>query len=327
MKEKEYIGDHIVDYLLEEEDGKAMDPALSEWLAEDESHRMDFEQYKKVWKETQHYAAKKSFDPLAAWNTIDGINRKKRNLRKGLIGLCLIASGAAASLLLVLTLSFAGVFDKYPDTPICMAADYGNRSKVMLPDGSEIELNAGSNMTYSYNADEEIREVQFEGEGFFKVAKNKIPFVVKMADGLQVKVWGTTFNLCAYTDDETVRASLIEGCIELNRGNSTIRMNAGDMAVFDRKTKQMKRTTGLISHSYGWLDNKLYMEQMPLSEVCKYLERWYDVRITLEEGLGEQIRYDGVIQEETITDILQALSRLSKIKYEVKGKQIRITSK
>ena len=72
---------------------------------------------------------------------------------------------------------------------------------------------------------------------------------------------------------------------------------------------------------------KLYMEDMSLSVVCKYLERWYDVEITLQPGLGEKIRYNGVIQEETVTDVMDALSRLSNISYHVKGKHISITSK
>ena len=69
------------------------------------------------------------------------------------------------------------------------------------------------------------------------------------------------------------------------------------------------------------------MEDMSLSVVCKYLERWYDVEITLQPGLGEKIRYNGVIQEETVTDVMDALSRLSNISYHVKGKHISITSK
>ena len=64
-----------------------------------------------------------------------------------------------------------------------------------------------------------------------------------------------------------------------------------------------------------------------LGYICKYLERWYDVEITLQPGLGEKIRYNGVIQEETVTDVMDALSRLSNISYHVKGKHISITSK
>ena len=69
------------------------------------------------------------------------------------------------------------------------------------------------------------------------------------------------------------------------------------------------------------------MDNMSLGDVCKYLERWYDVNITIQKNLGEKIHYNGVIQEETITEVLEALSHLSNIAYHVKGKNISITSK
>ncbi|MCD8270548.1 MAG: DUF4974 domain-containing protein [Parabacteroides sp.] len=208
-----------------------------------------------------------------------------------------------------------------------MAADYGNRSEVTLPDGTSVKLNSGSHITYSYNPKKKVREVNFQGEGFFDVSKNKIPFVVNMANELQLKVWGTSFNLQAYTDDETISASLVEGCIELNHGKDKLIMNAGDMATFNKHTNEIKPVSGILSHSYSWLDDKLYMDHMSLASVCKYLERRYDVNIYLQKGLGEKNHYDGVLQEETITDILEVLSRLSNIDYNVKGKNISITSK
>ena len=67
--------------------------------------------------------------------------------------------------------------------------------------------------------------MNFQGEGFFDVSKNKIPFVIKMNNGLRLKVHGTSFNLQAYTDEKTVEASLVEGCIELDHGNEKLLMN------------------------------------------------------------------------------------------------------
>lgn len=84
-----------------------------------------------------------------------------------------IISGVAATLLLVLGFSKMGVFDKQPEMLVRMTADYGSRSEVVLPDGSVVKLNSGSDITYSYNAKEKIREVNFQGEGFFDVSKNQ----------------------------------------------------------------------------------------------------------------------------------------------------------
>ncbi len=327
MEEQKHIKDYIVDYLLEEDAGKSVDPVLAEWLAEDESNRMDFDLYKKIWEESHLYTESGTYDSDLAWEKVDAINGQKKGSRQYLRNISYAVSGAAASLLIVLALSFVGVFPKKSDVLVRMAADYGNRSEIVLPDGSLVKLNSGSEVAYFYDPKKKIREVAFQGEGFFDVSKSKEPFVIKTAGGLNVRVWGTSFNLQAYTDDSVVQASLVEGCIELESGKETLIMKPGEIAVFDKNTNKIKQVGGILSHSYGWLDNKLYMEDMPLSVVCKYLERWYDVEITLQSGLGEDIRYNGVIQEETVTDVMEALSRLSHISYHVKGKHISITSK
>lgn len=327
MEEHKHIKDYIVDYLLEDEDEKRLDPVLAEWLAEDESHRKEFDLYKKIWKESHRYTEPEIFDPDLAWEEVNKINRQKVYPRKSWKNILYAASGVAASLLVVLALSFMGAFQKGSEVLVSMSADYGNRSEIMLPDGSLVKLNAGSEVVYSYDPKKKTREVEFQGEGFFDVSKSKEPFVIKVAGGLNVKVWGTSFNLQAYADDPVIQASLVEGCIELEKGNEMLRMKPGEIAIFDKETNKIKQIEGVLSHSYGWLDNKLYMEDMSLSVVCKYLERWYDVEITLQPGLGEKIRYNGVIQEETVTDVMDALSRLSNISYHVKGKHISITSK
>lgn len=327
MEDHRQIGEHIVDHLTGREGAEVTDPVLVEWLSASESNKKDFERYKHVWNESATYLSADHFDENRAWDRIDSIHKKKGISRRRLINLCYVASGIAASLLLLVTLSFMGIFGNQPDTLVSMAADYGSRSEIVLPDGSKVKLNAGSNITYTYNPKEKIREVCFQGEGYFDVSKSKTPFVVKMANGLRVKVWGTSFNLQAYSDDPQVQASLVEGCIELNHGNKKLVMKAGDMAVFDRQTTEIKPVSGVLSHSYSWLDGKLYMNQMSLSSVCKFLERRYDVTVSLDRDLGESIHYDGVIKEEAVTDILDVLSRLSNISYNVKGNNISITSK
>ena len=283
--------------------------------------------YRKIWKELPYYTEMETFDAGQAWERIDNIHRGKEKSGQQMTNLYYALSGVAASLLLLFTLSFMGVFEKESDVTVSLTADYGSRSDVVLPDGSTIKLNSGSNITYTYDSRKKVREVHFQGEGFFDVSKSKIPFVVYMPDGLEVKVLGTSFNLQAYADDPVVKASLVEGKIELNYKDDKFVMEAGEMAVFDREKSEIKQVEGMLAHTYGWMDNKLYMNRMPLSDVCKYLERWYDVNITIQQGLGEDIDYNGVIQEETITDVMEALVSLSDITYSVKGKNIHITSK
>lgn len=325
MEGKEHINDHIVDYLLGG-NKEITDPVLQEWLAGSKLNRQELDRYRKIWQESGGYMDIGVFDTDRAWEKVNKSNRQKGILRKRLNNTYYTLSGIAVSILLMILLSLAGIFDKEQEISVSLTADYGNRSEIALPDGSTVKLNSGSDITYVYNSKKKIREVHFQGEGFFDVSKSKTPFVVKMDGGVEVKVLGTSFNLKAYADDPTVQASLIEGRIELEHEKDKLTMKAGEMAEFDRRTNRLKQIDGDLAHSYGWLNNKLYMDDMSLADVCKYLERWYDVNISIQGGLG-RIRYNGVIQEETITDVMAALSQLSNITYHVKGKNISITSK
>lgn len=283
--------------------------------------------FKRIWLESSSYLRRESIDTWAAWEKVDHINRTIDNRKTLWMRLGYAFSGIAASLLVVWGLSFMDFFHEETGVSVRMEVAYGSRSDVVLPDGSLVKLNAGSEILYTYNRVRRIREVVFQGEGFFDVSKNEDPFVIRMANGLRLKVHGTSFNLQAYADEKTVEAALVEGCIELDHKGNTHMMKAGDMVVFDKQSEEIKPVSGELSHSYSWLEDKLYMDHMSLASICKYMERKYNVTIYLPESLGNSIHYDGVIQEESMMEILDVLSRLSDIDYRVKGKNISITSK
>ena len=327
MQNNKYIKDHIVSFLMEKKSGEITDPLLISWLEEDDSNRHIFNQYQKIWEESMHYSEWENFDIEKSWRRVDRINRQKESSRKRIRRIYFGISGIAASLLIFIVLSFMGLFETKQGALVRMTTETGNRSEIILPDGSKVRLNSNSEIGYSYNPRKKIREVVFTGEGYFEVSKNDCPFIVKLADGLNVKVLGTTFNLKAYPEDQIIQTSLVEGCIELSHNNSNILMKSGEMGIFNKETQELKQVEGILIHAYGWLEDKLYMDNMSLAEVCRNLERRYDIHISIQGTLGDSIRYNGVIQEKTVTDVMDALSRLSNIQYEMKGQHISITSK
>lgn len=325
MKGKNEISEYIISYLMKGQDSN-ISPELEEWLSADESHRRELEQYMKIWEASGAYQEVNQFDVNSAWEIVNRKNRKKQFFHRRLKNIGYVASGIAASLLVMFMLSWVGILEWQRNMPVSVKVDRGSRSKVVFPDGSVVSLNSGSDVTYRYNRLKRVREVQFQGEGFFDVSKGKEPFVVKMPSGLLVNVLGTSFNLRAYADDESEQASLVEGVVELKCRKEKLMMQAGDMIVYDKKSNKLTTGDGFLSQTYGWQERKLYMDNLSLSDVCRQLERWYDVNITIQEGLGSSIGYNGVIQEETITDVMEVLSRLSEITYDIKGNNICITS-
>lgn len=322
-------GEHIVDHLIDQEHSFGTDHQLEEWLNESSENKTEFEKYQKIWMGTAEVSTLRKFDSENAWSKVNSVIENRTIQIRRMWNLAYVASGVAATLLIFLCLTFFTDLFSPSASPISMITTYGSRSQVVLPDGSVVKLNAGSNLTYHYDKIYQIRKVDFSGEAYFEVAKSKRPFEVVTADGLKVKVLGTKFNLSTYPEDQTAQTSLLEGRVELSRnGSSGLVLNPGQMAILDKKSNEIKYTEGEISHSTSWMQNKVYMENMSLQDVCTLLERWYDVHIQLSEKiLGEKIHYTGVLKEQSVIDVLNALSRLSNIRYELKGKDIRIAEK
>jgi len=329
MDEKFPIGEHVVDHLENGEKSISEESVLNDWVQSDSRNKIELGKYQKIWDAASGVFILQKFDSEKAWAEVDSKLESRKTRIRQLKNIALVVSGMAATLLIVLSLTFFTDLFSTSEATIAMNTTYGSRSEVILPDGSVVKLNAGSNIKYRYDKISQTRKVDFSGEAFFDVAKSKKPFEILTPDGLKVKVLGTKFNLSTYPEDHTAQTSLFEGKVELSKsGSSALVLKPGEMAVLDKKSNEIRYAEGEISHTTSWMQNKLYMENMSLAEVCKNLERWYDVQITLNDAkLGEKIHYTGVLREQTVLDVLNALCQLSSISYELKGKEIMISGR
>lgn len=328
MEQQLPIGEHIVDHLLDGKLSASGDTKLDEWQKANPENKNDLGKYQKIWTATADVSTLQKFDSEKAWNQVDLKLETRKNRTRQLKNIALVVSGMAASLLIFLSLTFYTNLFSSSEATMAMSTTYGSRSEVVLPDGSVVKLNAGSTLEYHYDQISQTRKVDFSGEAFFEVAKSKKPFVIETADGLKVKVLGTKFNLSAYPEDRMAQTSLVEGKVELSQGSANLILMPGQIASLDKKSNEIRYTEGEISHITSWMENKLYMENMSLQEVCTKMERWYDVKITLsDKSLGEKIHYTGVLKEQTVLDVLNALCQLSSIRYELKGKDILISGR
>jgi transmembrane sensor len=329
MEEKFPLGEHLVDHLQKGEQTSVADRQLDEWQKANPENKNELGKYQKIWDATADVSTLQKFNSEKAWNLVDSKLETRKTRTRQLKNITLVVSGMAATLLIFLSLTFYTDLFSTSGATITMTTTYGSRSEVVLPDGSVVKLNAGSNLKYRYDKISQTRKVDFSGEAFFEVAKSKKPFEIETSDGLKVKVLGTKFNLSTYPEDRTAQTSLFEGKVELSQnGSAPLILKPGQMAALDKKSNEINYTKGEISYTTSWMQNKLYMENMSLQDVCTKMERWYDVQITLsDKSLGEKIHYTGVLKEQTVLDVLNALCQLSSIQYELKGKEIMISGK
>lgn len=197
----------------------------------------------------------------------------------------------------------------------------GSKIKIDLSDGSEVWLNHGSKLKYPQKFGKDSREVFLSGEAYFNVNEDPArPFIVKTSV-LYVKVVGTSFNLSAYPDDNTIMTTLDEGKIiifkALKDGSSEkiTELEPRQQGVFNVNSKKLTVQTVKTVKYTSWKEGKLLLLDDPMDIVISKLERWYNVDIELADPNLKGYRYTATFIDETLPQVLQLLSLATPIEF------------
>ncbi len=238
---------------------------------------------------------------------------------------------SAAVIALLLATTFMVLFIKdmmIPDTRMVkFIAPKGEKSKVVLADGTLVWLNSGSELNYYLDNKNSIRKVDLSGEGYFNVSKDKKhPFIVH-TNTFDVKVYGTQFNVSAYDNDILQSTTLKEGSISIlnHTTGKELMVKPGEQATFNQKTNIIKIDKVRVGDYLSWMDNKLRFDNSSFSEMVKKLERWYDVKIILDDELLYKERYTMTIKTESLREMLELISITTPIKYKIDEEKVFIT--
>ncbi|MDR1718946.1 MAG: FecR domain-containing protein [Dysgonamonadaceae bacterium] len=159
----------------------------------------------------------------------------------------------------------------------------GQDFKVTLSDGSQVWMNAESQLEYPSQFVGGKRVVRLHGEAYFQVAKDEAhPFIVE-ADGLQTAVVGTEFNIRNYSTDNS-HVTLINGSVEVRsnkQGALPIRISPGENARLQSNGTFMLEEVDIDPYIY-WKEGYFYFDNISLKEIMQEIGRWYNVNIVFE---------------------------------------------
>ena len=302
---------------------------LDHWISFSQENKRKFEVYEKLWK--------RSGDLLLS-NTIDvEASLLKTKMRipdfrfKG--GSRFYHLRVAAVLILAMGLGFLfnyllGANNLLDGTKEIVyqevRSSYGTRTKLLLADGSTVWLNSGSTLRFPINFDKaEERVVELNGEGYFDVTKNESkPFIVNTA-GLDVKVYGTSFNVSAYDEYDSMEVALVEGKVSLVHGEKGSRkefmvLNPNDVVECNISEKKLSRISDSKMSKYtAWKDGKIVFYGDPIHKVVNKLEKWYNVDIEISDKALENYRFTATFNDETLEQVLKLLSLSSPMEYKI----------
>lgn len=195
-----------------------------------------------------------------------------------------------------------------------------------LPDGTKIALNYDSQVTYDPEAFAKgERRIDFDGEGYFQVKKDsRHPFVIH-AQGLQVEVLGTVFNLLARNGDTHSELFLEEGSVRLMSvlTGEKVLLSPNQKAVLSVETGHIVvQTMENIAEASAWRKGDLIFCNEPLGNVLRTLEGCYGYKITTdcEDCLTDE--FTGILPTWDINEVLEVLEKLYPLEIEIKGKEI-----
>ena len=334
-EENKHIDELIANYLTEGLDKNALDE-LKTWIAASAENQQYFIRQREIWFSAVSREAASVYDKDKAFenfrNRVESQKEIQSTSRRGFSLSALWRYAAVVAIIIAVgCISYwqgeVNVKDTFAD--ISVEAPLGSKTKLYLPDGTLVWLNAGSRMTYSQGFGVDNRKVELEGEGYFEVKRNeKIPFFVKTKD-LQLQVLGTKFNFRDYPEDHEVVVSLLEGKVGLNnllREEKEAVLSPDERAVLNKANGLLTVESVTASNASQWTDGYLFFDEELLPDIAKELERSYNVKIHIANDSLKTFRFYGnfVRRKQNIQEVLVALASTEKMQYKIEERNITI---
>ncbi|HAZ02851.1 MAG: hypothetical protein A2W90_17060 [Bacteroidetes bacterium GWF2_42_66] len=335
---------------------------VENWILSEARNIQYLEKVKKIWLSVDELKELASIDVNKDWNLVE----KRMTERSGKIEIRsifkskIIYLGRIAAVFL-LGVVISGLFFYFgrenPNNKNISQARFefnvpeGQKSDLVLPDGTKVMVNAGSKLSFPKEFSENNREVWMEGEAFFEVKKDASnPFIVHTS-GINIKVLGTTFNVRAYSDEQLIETTLLEGKVLLNKDSDDktenfVELNPSHKAIY-LKNKDAKISAGLGREFQGplkvdeiliselinteattsWIQGKLIFENEFFDVITNRLEKYYGVTIRIEDESLKNIRYTGTLKKVSIDQALKALQLTTSFNYKMNNTEIILTQK
>lgn len=224
-----------------------------------------------------------------------------------------------------------------------MSTPVGGQYRLMLPDSSRVWLNAASSITYPAVFDGNERRVKITGEVYMEVAKNKArPFIVDIDGKSSVQVLGTSFNINAYTDENVIKTTLIEGNVRVSKelmaglnthhsgdnNKESVILRSGQQAILKLSVQALhdpdetiRVQSANIEQTLAWKNGLFNFNNSDLRSAMRQLERWYDIKVHYEGEVPDVPLKGEMYRNVSLSNVLDFLKE-SGVKFRVEGKRL-----
>ncbi len=203
----------------------------------------------------------------------------------------------------------------------------GGEYRLTLADGTMVYLNSETRLRYPVTFAKDRREVFLTGEAFFEVAKeSERPFHVVMGD-MEVKVYGTSFNINTY-HSERVQTTLVSGRVGIlvRSTGQEVLLAPNQMAEFDTYSKEVNVENVYTYNYVAWKFGEFVFDKESLGEIMERLNMWYDTKVFYENENLKKKRFTGIITRfADVSDVLSLIEATTSVHFRLKGNVIIVT--
>lgn len=195
----------------------------------------------------------------------------------------------------------------------------GETYQVRLPDGTLVDLNAASSLTFpSSFAAVQKRLVKLQGEAYFSVTHDKSkPFIVK-TDQQEIAVLGTEFNVNAYGDDDITITTLLKGSVQVNATDQVI-LKPGQQSSLSNGKLDVR--TADVGSATGWKNGVFLFYDTDMKTIMRQLSRWYNIEINLSTVPDNRF-YGEISRDVKLSEVLTMLEATGSIKFKLEGRRL-----
>lgn len=259
---------------------------------------------------------------------LDELKKINNSLKRRII---LVTSIAATILLFIVagSVSFIRTNKVFQKSFTQNIAPKGQKSQVIMPDGTMAFLNSGTILKYDNAFGKRNRNVELVGEAYFEVTHNKdLPFIIKVNE-VEIEVLGTKFNVMAYPEEDYIETIVAEGKVNVREisGASSLVLTANQRASYHKASKLLVLDDSKSDVFISWKDNVLSFDNEDINDVIKKLERWYNVSITVDGKDSLVDRFTLTIRHESLKEVLDLIRLTTPFNYAIDDDKVKITYK
>lgn len=281
---------------------------VENWIQSDEQNKIEFENIKKLHSNSEKVKYFEEIDIQKDWEIVEKGFKKQKN---GKVLKMDFLKKIAALIILLFTISsilYYTIIKKQNVEYFTFSTQQNEKLEIQLPDSSKIFLNENSVLSYNSKFNNHLREIEFSGEAFFEISKNKDkPFIISVNE-TEIKVLGTSFYIAESDSIITVSVStgLVAFYLKTNE-KEIVKISKNESAEFLKTSMKIEKIEIQNPNYLSWKTGIFTFDKTDLKTVITDLQSFYGFDYEFKDSKTEKLKFTSVFDNQKLEDIILEL--------------------